>query len=136
MSPKLLIKLINQLFVILQEWGVPQYLIRILHFWYSHQTMQARWCKSIPAPFLVTNGTRQGGILKILKEWKSARVDACWRIVSDASPASDVHVPSFFMADQVLNVVNQEIFGPHRQEWSMWGRWCTEPNDYISVLSL
>ena len=53
----------GKLFLKLQERGVPLYLIRILQFWYSHQTMQAKWGKSTSTPFLVTNGVRQGGIL-------------------------------------------------------------------------
>lgn len=47
----------------LQERGVPSYLIRILHFWYTHQTMQVRWGNVISEPFLVINGGRQGEIL-------------------------------------------------------------------------
>ena len=53
----------GKLFVKLQERGVPPYLIRILQFWYTQQTMQIRWGSSLSAPFQVTNGVRQGGIL-------------------------------------------------------------------------
>ncbi len=53
----------GKLFSKLQERGVPLYLIRILQFWYSQQTMRIRWGSSISAPFHVTNGVRQGGIL-------------------------------------------------------------------------
>lgn len=53
----------SKLFVKLQERGEPPYLIRILHFWYARQTMRVRWGQSVSAPFLVTNGVRQGGIL-------------------------------------------------------------------------
>ena len=53
----------GKLFTKLRERGVPSYLIRILHFWYSHQTMQVRWGDTVSGPFLVTNGVKQGGIL-------------------------------------------------------------------------
>ena len=53
----------GKLFAKLCERGVPPYLIRILQFWYSHQTMQTRWGSCTSAPFHVTNGVRQGGIL-------------------------------------------------------------------------
>ena len=53
----------GKLFAKLQERGVPPYMIRILQYWYTHQTMHARWGTSISASFLVTNGVRQGGIL-------------------------------------------------------------------------
>ena len=56
----------GKLFIKLHERGVPSYLIRILQFWYSHQTMRARWGNSVSAPFFVTNGVRQGGILSPL----------------------------------------------------------------------
>ena len=56
----------GKLFLKLQERGVPSYLIRILQFWYSHQTMRARWGTSTSTPFLVSNGVRQGGILSPL----------------------------------------------------------------------
>lgn len=47
----------------LQQRGVPSYLIRILQYWYTNQTMQTRWGSSLSTPFHVTNGVRQGGIL-------------------------------------------------------------------------
>ena len=53
----------GKLFAKLRDRGVPPYLIRILQFWYSHQTMQTRWGSCISTPFHVTNGVRQGGIL-------------------------------------------------------------------------
>lgn len=53
--------------------GIPPYLLRILHYSYLHQTMQARWGKSISAPFLVTNGI-----------WKAATclVNLCMNYIS------------------------------------------------------
>ncbi len=56
----------GKLFGKLHERGVPSYLIRILQFWYSHQTMQVRWGKSLSTPFYVSNGVWQGGILSPL----------------------------------------------------------------------
>ena len=53
----------GKIFAKLRERGVPSYLVRVLHFWYSNQTMQVRWGDSISEPFSVTNGVKQGGIL-------------------------------------------------------------------------
>ena len=52
---KLFNKLLNR--------GVPGYLVRILVFWYSNQTMCVRWGNMMSKGFKVTNGVRQGGIL-------------------------------------------------------------------------
>ena len=52
---KLFQKLLNR--------GVPGYLVRILAFWYSNQTMCIRWGSEISSGFKVSNGVRQGGIL-------------------------------------------------------------------------
>ena len=43
--------------------GVPLYVVRILIFWYTTQTMYVRWNNVISSGFGVTNGVRQGGIL-------------------------------------------------------------------------
>ena len=56
----------GKLFAKLLERGVPSYIIRILQFWYSHQTMQVRWGMSISTPIYVSNGVRQGGVLSPL----------------------------------------------------------------------
>ena len=42
---------------------VPLYLVKILLFWYHHQTMCVRWGNSISSHFFVRNGVKQGGIL-------------------------------------------------------------------------
>ena len=52
---KLFNKLLNR--------GVPGYLVRILVFWYSNQTMCVRWGNMMSKGFKVTNGVRQVGIL-------------------------------------------------------------------------
>ena len=52
-----------KLFHKLEQRGVPSYIIRILVFWYSQQTMVIRWGNVMSAPFYVSNGVRQGGIL-------------------------------------------------------------------------
>ncbi len=39
----------TNLFIKLQERGVPFYLIRILHYWYIHQSMRVRWDGSVSA---------------------------------------------------------------------------------------
>ena len=51
------------LFEKLKSRKVPSYIIRILSYWYSHQTMCIRWDKSMSESFRVSNGVRQGGIL-------------------------------------------------------------------------
>ena len=43
--------------------GVPLYVVRILIFWYTSQTMYVRWNNVISSGFGVSNGVRQGGIL-------------------------------------------------------------------------
>ncbi len=45
--------------------GTPGYLIRILIFWYSNHTLMVRWGNIVFAPFTVSNGVRQGGILSL-----------------------------------------------------------------------
>ena len=41
----------------------PGYIVRLLMFWYAHQTMCVRWGSSVSSKFTVSNGVRQGGIL-------------------------------------------------------------------------
>ena len=53
----------TKLFKKLAEKGVPDYLIRILIFWYANQTMCIRWGSKTSEKFNVTNGVRQGSIL-------------------------------------------------------------------------
>ena len=43
--------------------GAPGYIVRLLMFWYAHQTMCVRWGSSVSSKFTVSNGVRQGGIL-------------------------------------------------------------------------
>ena len=38
-------------------------LVTLLAYWYSHQQMCVRWKKVLSEPFLLGNGTRQGGVL-------------------------------------------------------------------------
>lgn len=56
----------GKLFEKLKQRGVPPYLIRIIHFWYTQQTMKVRWGAVTSEPFFVSNGVRQGGILSPL----------------------------------------------------------------------
>ena len=53
----------EKLFKKMADRGIPGYLIRLLVFWYAHQTMMVRWGSSVSEPFHVSNGVRQGGIL-------------------------------------------------------------------------
>ena len=50
------------LFDTLVKRGVPLYIIRIIRFWYTSQTMYVRWNNVMSSGFKVTNGVRQGGI--------------------------------------------------------------------------
>ena len=43
--------------------GAPGYIVKLLIFWYSHQTMCVRWGGGLSSKFMVSNGVRQGGIL-------------------------------------------------------------------------
>lgn len=52
-----------RLFEKLVQRGTPGYLVRILLFWYSHQSMTVRWGDAMSEHFHVSNGVRQGGIL-------------------------------------------------------------------------
>ena len=51
------------LFEKLIDRGVPGYIVRLLIYWYSNQTMCIRWSGKLSEHFGVTNGVRQGGIL-------------------------------------------------------------------------
>ena len=42
---------------------VPNYIVRIMMYWYANQTMCVRWSGIVSHGFHVTNGVRQGGIL-------------------------------------------------------------------------
>ena len=53
----------EKLFLKLIKSGVPTVFVRILVHWYAHQTMRVKWGNVMSAPFHVTNGVRQGGIL-------------------------------------------------------------------------
>ena len=50
------------LFQKLIDRGVPGYIVRLLIYWYSNQTMCIRWSGKLSEHFGVTNGVRQGGI--------------------------------------------------------------------------
>ncbi len=53
----------TKLFKKLSEKGVPDYLLRILIYWYANQTMCIRWGSKTSDKFYVSNGVRQGSIL-------------------------------------------------------------------------
>ena len=53
----------TKLFKKLHDKGVPDYLLRILIYWYANQTMCIRWGSKTSEKFCVTNGVRQGSIL-------------------------------------------------------------------------
>ena len=51
------------LFDKLAKRGIPDYILRILIFWYEHQKMCVKWGNTKSDYFNVTNGVRQGSIL-------------------------------------------------------------------------
>ena len=51
------------LFEKLAKRGIPEYILKILIYWYENQTMCVKWGNSISEFFNVTNGVRQGSIL-------------------------------------------------------------------------
>ena len=51
------------LFQKLIDRGVSGYIVRLLIYWYSNQTMCIRWSGKLLEHFYVGNGVRQGGIL-------------------------------------------------------------------------
>ena len=53
----------SKLFDTLVKRGVPFYIIRIIRFWYTSQTMYVRWNNVMSSGFKVSNGVRQCGIL-------------------------------------------------------------------------
>ena len=52
-----------KLFTTLSKRNAPMYIIRILIFWYTSQTMYVLWNNTMSTGFNVSNGVRQGGIL-------------------------------------------------------------------------
>ena len=53
----------KKLFNMLSTRNVPLIFIRILAFWYKHQTLIVKWGNSFSLPFYVSNGVRQGSVL-------------------------------------------------------------------------
>jgi hypothetical protein len=51
------------LFQRLVDRDLPGHLTRFLLSWYKNQSMSVRWRDSLSAPFTVSNGVRQGGVL-------------------------------------------------------------------------
>ena len=46
--------------------GIPIYLVKLLCYWYQHQSMYVKWGSTMSSKFQVTNGVRQGGVLSPL----------------------------------------------------------------------
>ena len=53
----------SRLMNILIERGVPLFIIRMLNFWYSKQSMSVRWGSVVSETFSIKNGVRQGSVL-------------------------------------------------------------------------
>lgn len=111
----------EKLFLKLCRRGVPKYLVRILAYWYAHQTMRVKWGQSTSAPFQVGNGVRQGGILSPLlfnlyMEDLSVCLNACRtgcvvgdRIVNHLMYADDLVIfsPCTAGLQQLLNICSE-----------------------------
>ena len=50
------------LFTKLLRRGAPGYIVRLLMFWYAHQTMCVRWGSSVSSKFTVSMGSGKGGL--------------------------------------------------------------------------
>ena len=46
--------------------GVPMYLVKVLCYWYQHQSMYVKCGSTLSSKFQVTKGVRQGGVLSPL----------------------------------------------------------------------
>ena len=46
--------------------GIPIYLVKLLCYWYQHQSMYVKWGSTMSSKFQVTDGVRQGGVLSPL----------------------------------------------------------------------
>ena len=44
---------------------VPTCFVRLLQYWFAHQTMQVKWGNCLSESFLVANDVRQGGVLSL-----------------------------------------------------------------------
>jgi hypothetical protein len=56
----------NKLMYKLYNKGIPTYVVRLLAFWYSNQSLKVRWGHQLSNHTGVSNGVRQGGILSPL----------------------------------------------------------------------
>ena len=57
---------LNILFNKLVNKGVPLYLLKVLCYWYNHQSMYVKWGSTLSTKFKETNGVRQGFVLSPL----------------------------------------------------------------------
>ena len=53
----------HKLFEKMETRGIPKYVIRILEYWYTNQSMYVRWGNVTSDKFGVSNGVKQGGII-------------------------------------------------------------------------
>ena len=56
----------SRLFAKLHDKGVPNYIIRVLKFWYQNQRLHVKWSDSKSESFRSSNGIKQGGVLSPL----------------------------------------------------------------------
>ena len=56
----------DRLFSKLSDRGLPKYLIRVIQFWYSNQSMYVKWGSHQSSLFMCSNGIKQGGVLSPL----------------------------------------------------------------------
>ena len=108
----------NVLFNKLFERGVPPFIVRVLVYWYAHQTFCVRWGSIYSEPFTVSNGVRQGGILSPLffnlymddlsSKLNKCRVGCCFdnRVINHLMYADDlvVFAPSVVAINKLLRI--------------------------------
>ena len=114
------------LFTKLLRRGAPGYIVRLLMFWYAHQTMCVRWGSSVSSKFTVSNGVRQGGILSpflfnIYMDDLSVNLKKC----PTGCIAGGTIVNNLMYADDIVLLSRQRLVFPcfymyvENMDWSM-----------------
>ena len=87
--------------------NVPPIYIRILAFWYKHQSLVVKWGNCFSSTFSVTNGVRQGSVLSpYLFCVYVDRISSCLNVKKIGCKVKDVIINHLFYADDLC------IFSP------------------------